>query len=275
VIDWPVATTAASVATMRSLMENGQCEIGAHLHPWVSPPHEEAVSAFNSYAGNLSKQLELKKLRLLTEAITDNFQRAPITFKAGRYGVGPHTAESIASLGYKIDASIVPYTSFTSDGGPDFSEFTEHPYWFTANGQQLLELPATAGFCGLLRNAGREIYALSQQPLGKALRLGGIAARSGISERIRLTPEGCTTDDMKRLTSTLVKSGCQVVSLTYHSPSLAPGHTPYVRSAAELEKFLDSIRDFCTYFRDELGGVFMSVSEVYEKMRAERAAAEL
>ena len=93
VIDWPVATTPASSAVLRGLMEAGRCEIGTHLHPWVSPPHDEEVSRSNSYAGNLPRELEYDKLRMLTEAITRSFGRAPVTFKAGRYGLGPHTAE--------------------------------------------------------------------------------------------------------------------------------------------------------------------------------------
>ncbi|WP_292044081.1 hypothetical protein [Massilia sp. UBA6681] len=74
--DWPVATTASSVATLRGLMEEGRCEIGTHLHPWVSPPHVEQVSAFNSYAGNLPREVEYEKLRRLTNAIAD-FSGAP------------------------------------------------------------------------------------------------------------------------------------------------------------------------------------------------------
>ena len=139
VIDWPVATTPASVAVLRSLMEAGRCEIGTHLHPWVSPPYEEDVSRFNSYAGNLPRQLEYDKLRMLTEAITASFGRAPTAFKAGRYGLGPHTAESIAALGYRIDASVVPYSAFLDDGGPDFRAYDEHPYWFDTSAGALLE----------------------------------------------------------------------------------------------------------------------------------------
>ena len=203
VIDWPVATTPASVAALRALMENGQCEIGTHLHPWVSPPHDEAVSVHNSYTGNLPKELEFEKLRLLTEAITENFGRKPITFKAGRYGLGPHTAEALAKLGYLVDASIVPYTSFINDGGPDFSGFSEEPFWFGDPAQPLLELPVTTGFHGALRKFGSSIYPMLSTPPMKALHAGGIAARTGMLERIRITPEGGTADDMKRIATTL------------------------------------------------------------------------
>ena len=46
-----------------------------------------------------------------TVAIADAFGKQPRAFKAGRYGLGPHTAESIASLGYDVDASVVPMVS--------------------------------------------------------------------------------------------------------------------------------------------------------------------
>ena len=196
VCDYPVVTTPASVAVLRRLMEEGRCEIGTHLHPWVSPPHQEQVTTFNSYAGNLPRELEYEKLRVLTAAIADNVGRAPVTFKAGRYGLGPHTAESIASLGYEIDASVVPYTAFTDDGGPDFRAYREHPYWFQAGGRELLELPATTGYAGWLRTLGPQLREMAQRPLGRNLRMGGILARSRAVERIRLTPEGASCDDM-------------------------------------------------------------------------------
>lgn len=269
-IDWPVATSPTSVEALKSLMQNGQCEIGTHLHPWVSPPHLETVSTFNSYAGNLPKWLEFEKLQSLTDKITENFNKRPVTFKAGRYGLGKHTAEAIAKLGYKIDASVVPYTSFTSDGGPDFSKFSEFPFWFGDMAAPMLELPVTTGFHGLLREYGSALYPRLAATRLKALRVKGIAARTRMLERIRLTPEGCTANDMIRLATTLARKGCQVMTLTYHSPSVVAGHTPYVRTNAELKQFVSSIEEFCEYFKNELGGVFMSISSLHEKLEESR-----
>lgn len=268
--DWPVATTAPSVATLRGLMEEGRCEIGTHLHPWVSPPYDEQVTRFNSYAGNLPRELEFEKLRMLTEAIGDSFGRAPRAFKAGRYGLGPHTAESIAALGYDIDASVVPYTAFTDDGGPDFRAYGENPYWFRVGERELLELPVTTGYAGWLRTAGPQLYDLAQTPLARRARLGGILARTRALERIRLSPEVASCDEMRRLTSSLLANGCKVFSLTYHSPSMVAGHTPYVRDDADLQDFIAKVRDYCTWFRDEAGGLFMSVTRLAEAMARER-----
>ena len=268
--DYPVVTTAPSIATLRRLMEEGRCEIGTHLHPWVSPPHQEQVSTFNSYAGNLPRELEYDKLRTITAAIADNFGRAPTAFKAGRYGLGPHTAESIAALGYTIDASVVPYTAFTNDGGPDFRAYDEHPYWFKAGGRELLELPVTTGYAGWLRKLGPHLHDMAQRPLARNMRMGGILARSRAVERIRLTPEGAGCDEMRRLTRSLHDGGCMVFSLTYHSPSMVAGHTPYVRDASDLKNFIASVHDYCAWFRDELGGQFMSLETLKKVLRAQR-----
>lgn len=269
-VDWPVATTPDAIATLRRLLDADRCEIGAHLHPWVSPPYEETLSDFNSYGGNLPRQLEFDKLRLLTETIGNAFSRHPLAFKAGRYGLGPHTAESIAALGYEVDASVVPYSAFTADGGPDFRTFDEHPYWFPAGTRELLELPVTTGFCGWLRGFGTRLYDAAQTPLARRLRVGGMLARSRALERVRLSPEVASGAEMRRLTGALLAGGCQVFSLTYHSPSLMPGHTPYVRCEADLERLITTVRDYCGWFRDEVGGEFMSLSQLRRSLAAQR-----
>jgi len=264
VVDWPVATTPAAYLILKGMMEEGRCEVGTHLHPWVSPPHTEEVNPFNSYAGNLSDKLEYEKLKLLTNAIETNFKRTPHVFKAGRYGLGHNTSKTLRQLGYLIDASIVPYTSFHADGGPDFSHFDHHAYWFGPEEQQLLEIPVTTSFCGLLRKFGQDIYPTFSTSLATLMHIGGIFARSRILERVRLTPEGVDTSANQRLMASLVKSGIKILTLTYHSPSLVPGNTPYVRTQNELNQFLTRLYECCYYFQQELGGIFMSHEDVYK-----------
>lgn len=268
--DWPIVTTPAAAQVMRGLLDAGRCDIGTHLHPWVSPPHSEEVTYRNSYAGNLPPELEYEKLCMLTQASADAFGKAPVIFKAGRYGLGLQTAESIARLGYEIDASIVPYTSFRYDGGPDFRTYREHPYWFTAGGRELLEVPVTTGFTGRLRELGPRWFELTQHPWVKKTHVGGVLARTGMLERIRLSPEVSTGDEMRRLTAALFNEGCAVFTLTYHSPSMAPGHTPYVRTAADLERFIAAVHDYCAWFRDEFGGQCLSMDQFKHKVRAAR-----
>src|SRR3546814_14488192 len=53
VVDYPVATTPAAVAVLKSFFDQGACRIGTHLHPWVNPPFQEVVNATNSYPGKI------------------------------------------------------------------------------------------------------------------------------------------------------------------------------------------------------------------------------
>ncbi len=107
-VDYPVASQEDGYLPLRELMQSGRCEIGAQLHPWVTPPHEEEVSEKNSFAGNLPPDLERRKIALLTEMIERNFGHRPKLYRAGRYGAGPGTARSLAEFGYEVDCSVLP-----------------------------------------------------------------------------------------------------------------------------------------------------------------------
>ncbi|MBF0394910.1 MAG: hypothetical protein HQL38_19715 [Alphaproteobacteria bacterium] len=57
--------------------------------------------------------------------------------------------------------------------------------------------------------------------------------------------------------------------MTYHSPSLEPGHTPYVRSRADLDRFLAWIADYLAFFHDEIGGVAATPGEILRLARTQ------
>lgn len=272
VIDYPVATDPVAVDFLKRLRDAGRAEIGAHLHPWVTPPHEEEVTTFNSYHCNLPPALERAKIAVLTEAIERGFVERPTVFKAGRYGFGANTERVIAELGYTVDCSVVPHTSFAEDGGPSFVGSPDRPFWLD-EGRALLEIPLTAGFVGAAAGLGPKAGGLFTHPGAARLRVPGMLARSGLLARSRLSPEGVPADEQCRLLAAMTKRGHRLFSLTYHSPSLAPGHTPYVRDEADLAAFLASIETVLTYFRDELGGNFTTASRVQEAWAARRAAA--
>lgn len=252
VMSYPVAATASSVAVLKPLHDAGACRIGAHLHPWVNPPFDEPVTTFNSYAGNLPQALERAKLSALTEQIEDAFGHRPHMYKAGRYGFGPHTAGTLRALGYDIDLSIAPHSDLSADGGPDFRDCTAHPAWI-GGGEALFEVPLTRGFSGALAPYDRVLHSFGTHAAWRRLRLGAVLARLGLLEFCTLSPEGVDSAAHRRLVRAMLARGHRVFTLSYHSPSLAPGHTPYVRTAADLDVFLDRIKRLLDLFFDELG----------------------
>lgn len=230
-VDYPITQDENAAALLGGYAAEGRAEIGVQLHPWVNPPFIEDVSVNNSYACNLPPALERQKLTILYNAIVQSIGVRPDAYRAGRYGAGPETPSILADLGITIDSSVRSRFNYLSYGGPDYSTYPVKPYWLIENA--LLELPLTTVFSGSLRKAGDEIF--SRWFASDIAR--SILARSNMLERIALTPEGIPIDKALQAIDLALDEGIPVINLSFHSPSLTPGHTPYVRNSADLEHF--------------------------------------
>ena len=254
-VDYPVVDQDAGRAPLRELLRDGRCEVGAQLHPWVTPPFLDEVSDRNSYAGNLPITLEFAKARQLTEMLGDQFGVAPRIYRTGRFGVGLRTADILKRLGYTADSSLDPYwPPAGAPHGPDIWALSSRPFWVDRE-RSLIEIPTSAALVGRLhRLGGKHLAPLVFNRAAEATGLTSLMARLDLLERIRLSPEGISIAEAKRLTRAMIASGHRVFVLTYHSPSLAPGNTPYVRTADDLRRFLAWLDDYYTFFREEIGG---------------------
>jgi hypothetical protein len=260
-VDYAVSSQREGYEPMRELLADGRSEIGAHLQPWETPPFEEETTESNSFLGNLAVDLQRRKLMRLTQMVEETFGTRPRVYKAGRYGVGPATADLLAELGYLIDLSVLPGTDLRDRHGPDFRHCPIRPYWF-GRGGDLLEIPMTVGIAGVLAPIASSSYPYLASRGLRWLHLPGVMARLGLLERIALTPEGVNFAEMRRLTEALMRRGHRSFTLSYHSPSLMPGSTPYVRDAKELEAFMARIRAYLDFFFGELGGIAMTPMEL-------------
>lgn len=271
--DYPVAALPDGRAPLRELIASGVAEIGAQLHPWVTPPFEETVSDHNSFTGNLPTRLQLEKARVLTGMLEQAFGMQPRIWRTGRFGVGVRTADILKALGYAADTSVMPFWPAENCPAPeDFWWLSARPYWLDHE-RTLMEIPVAAALVGRL--AGRRDSSLAPRifnPAATRLGVTGIAARFGLLERIRLSPEGITIEEAKRLARAMHAAGHRVFVLTYHSPSLVPGNTPYVRTARDRDAFLDWLDAFYAFFREELGGRPGSWEEVRWPERAADAS---
>jgi len=254
VIDYPVASKEEGYGGIVESASDGRCVIGAHLHPWVNPPFDEPVSNRNSFLCNLSPELQARKIDVLCDLIEERTGVRPRTFKAGRYGLGAATISALDASGFEVDTSINPFTDFSGEGGPDFREFDSQPLWL-AHARQLLELPCTHGFVGVARRRGQTLRRLAEARVLRAMRAPGLLARGGIVDQVMLSPEGNTLSEMIALTRALLVDGVRTFTLSFHSPSVVPGHTPYVRTRADLEEFLRRVEGYLEFFFGEIRGV--------------------
>lgn len=229
-VDWPIVENAQAVEIIADAVRRGMAEVGMQLHPWVNPPFDEAVCAHNSYAGNLPPALEEAKLMRLRDRIEQAFGVAPMSYRAGRYGLGPHSAQLLKRAGVVVDTSVRALFDYSPGEGPDYSRHPLMPYWVD-DARDLLELPVSSVYRGALRGFGPQLHKMQRHVPS----LFSGFSRLGLLERIALTPEGVTINEALRGIDRALALGLPVLVLSFHSPSLAAGHTPYVKSAADVE----------------------------------------
>ncbi len=271
-VNYPVATDPRAVEVLMTIGQCGKAEIGAHLHPWNTPPYEEERSIRNSMLCNLPKSLQRKKIERLHEVIQSNFGIDPVSFRSGRWGFSGEVANHLYDIGYRIDTSITPYTDLRTDFGPDFSNFSPRPFKLlpkddfskeNAELNWLAEVPATIGFlqrdfalCNCI------LKMVKKRPI-RYLKIAGILYRLNIISKVWLNPEFYSADMMIELAKKIITNGYQVLNLFFHSTTLEPGLTPFVRDEAEYQSFLERIRGFFRY-ATEAGADSVTMSEILD-----------
>jgi len=214
-------------------------------------------TARNTYLCNLPETLQREKITWLTDAIEDRFGRRPTSFRAGRYGLDIVGARILAQLGYVVDSSVIPFSNFSSEGGPDFRQAPHRPYFVGSDDLlscqavgDLLEVPVGVGYNRVnFRRADAIRHLAGRWPL-RQLRCVGVLDRLGIIRRIKFSPEQADAAQLKRFVDMGVSQGAPCLVLMFHSSSLVPGHSPYVPDERSLEQFYQRLLDVFEYCVD-------------------------
>ena len=247
-VTYPVATDPDSLAILQSFATDGRCEIGAHLHPWNTPPISEETNERNSMLCNLSSELQLQKLETLRAAIRTGFGHEPKSFRAGRWGYSAEVAENLTRVGIKVDSSVYPYMDWSYLHGPDFSSIPLKKRWrsirelFGRGHGSLLEIAATSLLVPKQRR--RIPPALAARP-----RLGRLLRRRGLVRLTWLSPENEDANGMIDLSQRLIRRGFPYLNLFFHSPTLSVGLTPFVRTVSDQKAFYERIRSYLEFIR--------------------------
>jgi hypothetical protein len=253
-IDYPVARDEQGMRALLNAREVGRCEIGAHCHPWNTPPFEEERFRGSTMLCNLPRELQYRKLEALHAAIHRAAAVEPVSFRAGRWGFSLDTAQCLHRLGYNVDTSRTPFVAWTQSCGPDHSACPTEPHFLCLDRgcggtvpEALLEIPVTIGYlqnnwplCRLLRKN-------LSHPIGRRLRLLGLLSRLKLLNFAWLSPELSALRVMIRLAQTFIAKGHRCLNLTFHSNALLPGKGPFVACRHELERFYYRIDRFLAW----------------------------
>ena len=251
-------------------LHGGGAELGAHLHPWNTPPLDEPFVPRNTMLKNLPAALQLAKVEHLTAALREAFGGRPVAFRAGRYGLGPEGVKALVSCGYRVDSSVTPFVSWEdNDDGPTFVGAPMRPYRLSGNGDvrvpqpdgALIELPMSIGYSRPPSMPWTGLHRLLSTRLLRRLRLRGVAARLGLLKRISLSPETDSVADMLTLTRRLLDVGIGHLHLFFHSPSLRPGLSEFNPDADSVEGMYRAIASYVEGAGRMTGLRFVTVSE--------------
>jgi hypothetical protein len=92
------------------------------------------------------------------------------------------------------------------------------------------------------------------------LKVVGMLDISGLVTRRWLSPEQSSLDEMIELSNAIVEAGGRCLQMTFHSCTLLPGATPFVRDERQRAEFLSAIEGYLQ-FCQESGFVFSTVAE--------------
>ena len=269
-ITYPVVTDKSAKRILRSILQSGRCEIGAHCHPWNTPPFDERMCPENSMLCNLSADLQYQKIKSLDEIIQEQFSVKPISFRAGRWGYNATVGTNLCKLGYKIDTSVTPHTTWTKMHGPDFSNASPQSFTFIPNevliskggcSQSLLEIPATIGYVQSRFPIVKIISKLMPVKTLNQLRTHTLASKLGFPSRVWLSPEMSDLKSMILLSRQMISSGYDILNLFFHSPSLQAGLSPFVCTKKDEGRFLNRIRKFLSFAQNDRM-TFVTLSEI-------------
>jgi len=273
-INYAVADNHQHINILKDLWMAGNCDFGAHMHPWVTPPLHETVNEKNSHAINLPVELFEKKLHSLTSKLQHIFDEHPYSFRAGRWGINTAQLQVLQNEGYRVDSSIRPYYRDTYF---DYSTAPTLPYWPSQNDalsendntKGIMEIPATSGFTHTNFELLDLLHSKLSTPPMHHLRLIAILWRLALLRAVSVTPEGTHYRDVCDCIDASIKRGNNVINMFIHSSDLLPGNTPYVQSEKDKEKMMDSISRIVKHMRKNYSVTFTTMRQIRLQLSGE------
>jgi hypothetical protein len=265
--------------SLRRYQEAGIAEIGAHLHPWTTPPMERSANgldrdSFGAYPSELDPALFSEKLGLLTDRIHSRTGAKPRSYRAGRWGFSAEHIPTLISLGYVVDCSVTPLVSWehtpgAAAGGPDFRTASAAPYFLDPNDvcrsgeSQLLEVPVTILFTKRSLDRSKWLQDLYFR-YRRTLPLKAISKAVGLDPQWFRPFPHMSSERLKTVYEVGRDAGLPAVEMMFHSSELMPGGSPYHRNESAIEVLYQKLERVFDHLQGE-GCTGVTLTEFAQK----------
>lgn len=220
------------------------CELGAHLHGEYAEPGAWEPEVTRDFQRDYEGDVEKRKLTYLTDQFIRTFQHQPVSFRAGRFGIGRRTIGILEELGYGVESSVTPNIDWSDQGSPglSFSGAPTQPYRPDRHDpgrpgdSSLLEVPITI----------RRRLLNSLPGIGKKL------------EPRWLRPTWTSGDALVRLAEDEIGEARRaspgrpvVINAMLHNTEVIPDASPYADTESDAKAILDRLRVLLAFAQRE------------------------
>jgi hypothetical protein len=248
----------------------GAAEIGAHLHPWTTPPFADRPGLrFNdpvhAFPSQLPGELLGAKIATLTEQFSAAFGAGPTSYRAGRFGFDQRSADFLAAAGYQVDSSVSPLWSWRRHegldgvGGPDFRGHSPRPFLLGDDAHRLVEIPVTIlPTYAPLRRSPALLAAYQLLPVRAVRKL--LLSRWLRPQPMWLQPDPrLGADDLAAVWRVAARVELDTLVMMFHSSELMPGGSPFRPDAQSVRDLLACLDGFFA-FVNRSGGEFATLT---------------
>jgi hypothetical protein len=284
---YEIASAKAFDDILRPLHASGCAEIGAHLHPWTTPPlsrwdrGEKALA----YPSELPIGVYASKLESLTELLADKIGAPPRSYRAGRWGLSAAHVPVLLRHGYIVDCSVTPLVRWTDRGaqehGQDFVDAPVRPY-FMAWGD-----PAREGTSSLLEVPVTILYTNALMRRSPMLRgVYGRHRRSTLARLLNRTfviaPQwfrpfaDMTVGRLRAVFDTARDLDLPVIEMMFHSSELMPKGSPHSPDEEAVERLFERLDGTFAFLAREgvEGSTLTAFAEPISRDRASALSAD-
>jgi len=256
---------------LADLRERWGGEIGAHLHPWNTPPldgslQNDLVPSEGIPAGQLAAKLEglLETLQAMGPRTS--------SFRMGRFDMGPRMFSVLEREDVAVDSSIAPLRR--KRGGPDHLLAPSDPYHpspadpCTPGASRILEVPITiVPLVPWIRSVLRRIS------VGRSAPPPWVVWSTMYLFSLPAQPVWTGLGRLKAAARLHRGRGGQVLTLFFHSSELLPGGSPAHPTQGHVDRFMGRLGRFLRWLRAEMGVESATLSEIRDPYPPTRALA--
>lgn len=261
-VSYQVARSAHCRELLLELRDRWQGEIGAHLHPWNTPPLENLPYPEPVPSELIPRELLSSKLNTLLDSIS-SMGVSPVSFRMGRFNMGPRMFSVLESTGIRVDSSVAPMRK--EYGGPNHLSAPTDPYFpdpdspCSRGTSHILEVPMTIhpvirGLGAVLERLGKSGFAPDTWIPWVAITLGSIAVQ----------PAWTSLNRLKAGTLLHRGRGGRVLSVFFHSSELFPGGNPKHPTTEHVTRFLKKLNDFFAWLSRHGSAESVTLSDLRE-----------